>query len=132
MTPRIGVILLDHGEPPEYNEHTYYSFRNFAQSLIEMGMIPEVALRAKRGTILMDRNRIFAAEPHPSPDLIDAWLRPYSGPAEFVPVRKKILRLIPAPREAHYLLKGTGPGQGELDFYLFDTVSPGAPRQCLL
>jgi hypothetical protein len=24
MTPRIGVILLDHGEPLEYNEHTLY------------------------------------------------------------------------------------------------------------
>ncbi len=119
MTPRIGVILLDHGEPPEYNEHTYYSFRDFAHSLIKMGLIPEVVLRAKRGTILMDRDEIFATEPHPNPDLIDAWLRPHTGPAEFVPARKKILGLIPAPREAHYLLKGTGPGRDEPDFYQF-------------
>ena len=87
MTPRIGVILLDRGEPPEHNEHTYYSFWDFAYSLITMGMIPEVVLRAKRGTILMDRNKIFATEPHPNPDLIDAWLRPRIGPAEFVPER---------------------------------------------
>lgn len=62
MSPKIGVILLDHGEPPEYNEYTYNSFRNFAHSLIMMGMIPKVVLKAKRGTILMDRNNIFAKE----------------------------------------------------------------------
>jgi hypothetical protein len=116
---RIGVILLDHGEPPEYNEHTYYSFRNFAHSLVEMGMIPEVALRAKRGTILMDRNGIFAPEPTPNPDLIDAWLKPYDVSARFVTARKKILGIIPAPREAHYILKGAGRGKDESDFYQF-------------
>ncbi len=119
MAPRIGVILLDHGEPPQYNEHTYYSFRNFAQSLIEMGIIPEVALKAKRGTILMDRNKIFSTEPHPDRELIDAWLKPHTGPAGFIPARRKILGLIPAPREAHYLLKGMGPGRDEPDFYQF-------------
>ncbi len=70
MTSRIGVLLLYHGEPPEYNEYTYYSFRNLAQSLILMGMIPKVVLRAKRGAILMDRNNIFAREPQPNPELI--------------------------------------------------------------
>ncbi|KKM57832.1 hypothetical protein LCGC14_1550370, partial [marine sediment metagenome] len=30
MSTKIGIILLDHGEPPEYNEYTYNSFRNFA------------------------------------------------------------------------------------------------------
>ncbi len=54
MTPGIGVILHDQGEPPEYNKHTYYSFRNFAQSLIEMGIIPEVARRTRSGTILIE------------------------------------------------------------------------------
>ena len=117
MTRRIGVILLDHGEPPEYNEYTYYSFRNFSQSLITMGMIPEMALKAKRGTILMDRNKLFATEPQPNPELVDAWLRPHNASAKFVPARKKILGLIPAPRRAHYLLKGIGPGKDEPDFY---------------
>jgi len=49
MTPKIGVLLLGFGEPPEYNEHTYYSFRNLGKSLIDMGIIPKIALRAKRG-----------------------------------------------------------------------------------
>jgi len=119
MSSKIGVILLDHGEPPEYNEYTYNSFRNFAHSLIMMGMIPKVVLKAKRGTILMDRNNIFVKEPQANPELIDAWLRPYNGPAEFIPARKKILKLIPAPREAHYILKKEGPGINEPDFYQF-------------
>jgi hypothetical protein len=117
MTSRIGVILLDHGEPPEYNAETYYSFRNFAKSLITMGMIPKVALKAKNGTILMDRNNLFALKPHPTPDLIDAWLKSHPGPAKFVPARKKILKLFPAPRKAHYLLEKKGPFKDEPDFF---------------
>ncbi|MFQ5980416.1 MAG: ferrochelatase [Candidatus Heimdallarchaeota archaeon] len=116
---KIGVILLDHGEPPEYNAETYYSFRNFAKSLIAMRMIPKVVLRAKRGTILMDQTQISTPTPQPSPDLIDAWLQPHAGPAKFVPARRKILKIIPAPRKAHYLLKKTGPGRDEPDFYQF-------------
>ena len=119
MTPKIGVILLGFGEPPEYNEHTYYSFRNLGKNLIEMGIIPKIALSSRRGTILMERNNIFSKEPHPDPDLIDAWLKPHTEFTKFVPSRKKIIGLIPAPREAHYLLKGMGPGRDELDFYQF-------------
>ena len=119
LSPKIGVILLDHGEPPEYNEYTYNSFRNFAHSLITMGMIPKIVLKAKSGTILMDRNNIFAKEPQQKPELIDAWLRPYSAPVEFIQARKKIFKLIPAPRDAHYILKKAGPGLNEPDFYQF-------------
>jgi len=119
MSTKIGIILLDHGEPPEYNEYTYNSFRNFAHSLIMMGMIPKVVLKAKRGTVLMDRNNIFAKEPQTNPELIDAWLRPYNGPAEFIQARKKIIGLIPAPREAHYILKNERSGINEPDFYQF-------------
>jgi hypothetical protein len=117
MTPKIGVILLGFGEPPEYNEHTYYSFRNLAKNLIDMGIIPKIVLRAKRGTILMEQNDIFSKEPHPKPDLIDAWLKPHTEFTRFIPSRKKIIGLIPAPRQAHYLLKGVGLGLDEPDFY---------------
>ncbi|MHA2473192.1 MAG: ferrochelatase [Promethearchaeota archaeon] len=119
MSPKIGVILLGFGEPPEYNEYTYYSFRNLAKSLIKIGIIPKIALKAKRGTILMDRNNIFSKAPSSTPDLIDAWLKPHGEFTKFIPARKKILGLIPAPREAHYLLKGKGPGLEEPDFYQF-------------
>jgi hypothetical protein len=84
-----------------------------------MGIIPKVVLRAKRGTILVDRNDFFSTEPHPKPDLINAWLKPHTEFTKFFPARKKIIGLIPAPREAHYLLKGRGPGLDEPDFYQF-------------
>ena len=119
MTPKIGVVLLGFGEPPEYNEHTYYSFRNLGKNLIDMGIIPKIVLKSKRGTILMERNNIFTEEPHPEPDLIDAWLKPHTEFTEFVPSRKKILGLIPAPRKAHYLLKGMESDRDEPDFYQF-------------
>ena len=119
MTPKIGVILLGFGEPPEYNEYTYYSFRNLGKNLIDMGIIPKIVLKSKRGTILMERNNIFTEEPHPEPDLIDAWLKPHTEFTEFVPSRKKILGLIPAPRKAHYLLKGMESDRDEPDFYQF-------------
>ena len=67
----------------------------------------------------MERNNIFSEEPHPEPDLINAWLKPHTEFTEFIPLRKKILGLIPAPRQAHYLLKGTEPGRDEPDFYQF-------------
>ncbi|MHA2037026.1 MAG: ferrochelatase, partial [Promethearchaeota archaeon] len=90
-----------------------------AKNLIEIGIIPKIALKAKRGTILMERNNIFSEKSHPKPDLIDAWLKPHTEFTKFIPPRKKILGLIPAPREAHYLLKGMGPGVDEPDFYQF-------------
>ncbi|MHA1472569.1 MAG: ferrochelatase [Promethearchaeota archaeon] len=119
MTPKIGVLLLGFGEPPEYNEHTYYSFRNLGKSLIDMGIIPKIALRAKRGTILMERDNIFSKKPNPKPDLIDAWLKPHTEFTKFIPSRNKIFGLIPAPRQAHYLLSGIKPHLDEPDFYQF-------------
>jgi hypothetical protein len=67
----------------------------------------------------MERNNISSEEPHPKPDLIDAWLEPNTEFTKFIPSRKKIIGLIPAPRQAHYLLKGIGPGMDEPDFYQF-------------
>ena len=82
---KVGVILMDHGEPPIYDEHTYYSFRNFATCLIEMGFIPRFVLKFDRGTILQNRNEIYAAEPSPNPELIDAKLRWSAGLEKKVP-----------------------------------------------
>ena len=73
----IGVILLDHGEPPEYNEQTYYSFRNFAQSLITIGIDSKGGSEGKARNNIDVRNNFFATKPHPTPDWIDAWLRPH-------------------------------------------------------
>ena len=118
---KVGVILMDHGEPPIYDEHTYYSFRNFATCLIEMGFIPRFVLKFDRGTILQNRNEIYAAEPSPNPELIDAKLRPYSGPAKYIPeaqrLRITLSGIYPKGTKPHYLARKTGPGYGEPDFY---------------
>lgn len=119
MTLKIRVILLDSCELSEYNEYISYSFRNFAQNLIMIGIIPKVILRDKRRTVLMDRNNIFATKPHPTPDLIDAWLRSHLGPAKFVVTRKKNLDVILALQKAHYLHKKNSSGQDWPDFYQF-------------
>jgi hypothetical protein len=118
---RIGVILLDHGEPPEYNEHTYYSFRNFATSLITMGFIPKIVLKFDRGTILQECNKIYAETPSPNPNLIDAWLHPYNGSAYFIPEAKRLritrFGIYRKGTKPHYLARNTGPGHREPDFY---------------
>jgi len=118
---KIGVVLLDHGEPPEYNEYTYYSFRNFATSLIHMGFIPKIVLRFDRGTILQDRNKIYAEKPSPNPALVDAWLHPYKGNAHFIPKAKRLritrFGIYRKGTKPHYLARKTGSGHGEPDFY---------------
>src|SRR5688500_2515827 len=51
---KVGVLLADHGEPPEYNEWTYESFREFFAHLIAMGVIPSWLTALETGTILYD------------------------------------------------------------------------------
>jgi hypothetical protein len=118
---KIGVVLLDHGEPPEYNEHTYYSFRDFATSLIDMGFIPKFVLRFDRGTILQDSNSIYAEKQMPNPALFDAWLHPHKASAYFIQraKRRRITRfgIYRKGTKPHYLARKTGPGYGEPDFY---------------
>jgi protoheme ferro-lyase len=118
---RIGVLLLDHGEPPEYNANTYGSFRNFATSLIDMGFIPKMVLRFDRGTILQDRDACFTETASPHPSLVDAWLRPYDRTAHFIPPAKRLrlsrFGIYRKGTRSHYLAYKTGPGYGEPDFY---------------
>ena len=118
---KIGVVLLDHGEPPEYNEHTYYSFKNFATSLIDMGFIPKIVLRFDRGTILQDKNDIYAEKPSSNSALIDAQLHPYKGFAYFIPKAKRLritrFGIYRKGTKPHYLARKTGSGYGEPDFY---------------
>lgn len=104
----IGVLLADHGEPPEYNAWTYESFREFFQHLIEMGVIPSWLEVLDTGTILYDADCPACTRPSASPRLIDAWLRPHAGPAVFVPESDTL--------PAHYVLPG-GPGVREPDIY---------------
>lgn len=105
---RVGVLLADHGEPPEYNQWTYESFREFFQHLIAMGIIPSWLTALETGTILYDADCPACDEPSDEPRLIDAWLRPHDGPAAFVPASDSL--------PAHYVLPG-GPGFREPDIF---------------
>src|SRR5688572_4607340 len=82
---RIGVLLADHGEPPEYNADTYESFREFFEHLLEMEIVPSQLRLLDTGTILYDAHCPACTSPSAAPRLIDAWLRPHDGPAVFVP-----------------------------------------------
>ncbi|HEX7165593.1 MAG TPA: hypothetical protein VF230_01300 [Acidimicrobiales bacterium] len=105
---KVGVLLADHGEPPEYNEWTYESFREFFSHLIAMGVIPSWLSSLETGTILYDADCPACGEARAAPRLIDAWLRPHDGPAVFVPASDSL--------PAHYVIPG-GPGFREPDIY---------------
>jgi hypothetical protein len=51
-------MLLDLGEPPEYNEGTYYSFRDYAKTLVDVGLVSKEFLEEDRGTVLMDKKSL--------------------------------------------------------------------------
>ncbi|HEV2757454.1 MAG TPA: hypothetical protein VG318_16945 [Actinomycetota bacterium] len=107
-SPRLGVLLVDHGEPPEYNELTYESFRKFFDHLIEMGLIPAWVKLIDSGTVTQDRGCFDCPAPSGEPELIDAWLRPQGRAGVYVPASDN------AP--AHYVVPG-GPGLGEPDVF---------------
>lgn len=112
---RVGLLVVDHGEPPEYNEYTYESFKEFFGHLMEMGLVPWWLKLLDTGTIVQDANCYGCAEESASPHLIDAWLDHHSGPAVHVPASSSI--------PAHYVIPG-GPGLGEPD--IFEHVGLGA------
>lgn len=115
QSPRVGLLVVDHGEPPAYNERTYESFREFFNHLIEMGLVPAWLKAIDTGTVMQDRNCYACTEISSSPDLMDAWLDPYDGPANYVPASDSL--------PGHYTIPG-GPGQGEPD--IFEHVGLGA------
>ena len=106
--PRAGVLIVDHGEPPEYNELTYESFRKFFDHLIEMGLVPAWLKFIETGTVTVDVSCPFCSEPSADPTLMDAWLNPHEGPGIFVPASDNL--------PAHYIVPG-GPGLGEPDIF---------------
>jgi len=107
-TAKVGILIADHGEPVSFNATTYDSFRMFLGHLIRIGAIPSFVLFGDEGTILQDRNCYACATPSATPDLVDAWGRPFTGPATFVPA---------TPHSPAHWLSASGPGVGEPDFY---------------
>jgi hypothetical protein len=106
---RVGVLVMDHGEPPVYNQDTYWSFRAFIDHLMEMEVIPSWLRALDLGTVLQDTGCYACPEPRTGAKLMDAWLRPYNGPAIFVPPTSDSL-------PAHHVRPG-GPGLGEPDIF---------------
>ena len=106
--PRVGLLIVDHGEPPEYNELTYWSFREFFDHLIEMGLVPSWLRAIDEGTVLQDPSCFSCAEPSAEASFIDAWLRPHDGPAVYHPASDSL--------PAYYAVPG-GPGAGEPDIF---------------
>lgn len=107
-TSDVGLLVVDHGEPPEYNEDTYWSFRAFFGHLLDMGVMPSWLRLVDTGTIVANRNCFGCPPQGHAPDLVDAWLRPHDGPAAFVPASDRL--------PAHYVKPG-GPGLGEPDIF---------------
>lgn len=106
--PRVGLLIVDHGEPPEYNELTYWSFREFFDHLIEMGLVPSWLRAIDEGTVLQDEACFSCAEADPDASFIDAWLHPNDGPAVYHPESDSL--------PAYYAVPG-GPGAGEPDIF---------------
>ena len=106
--PRTGLLVVDHGEPPVYNEATYASFRAFFDHLIEMGLVPAWLKLIDNGTVVQDTSCFACPAPSLEPRLMDAWLDEHDQPATYVPGSDN--------SPAHYVVPG-GPGLGEPDIF---------------
>lgn len=106
---KIGVLMINHGEPTCYNATTYYDFRAFMEHMINVGIVPQSLINIDTGTILIDEKNEHWA-PFWKRSLIDAWGNKYKGFAIFVPGNKKMG--VPP----HYL-KIFGKGRGEPDIF---------------
>ncbi len=118
-TSKIGILLLDVGEPPEYNESTYSSFRDYIETLVDVGMVSREALKEDRGTVLRSKGSLGLDDGKGKKTMVDAWLNPFKG--KFVTPRKKppIPGIIRESMDDIRFLKDDGKGQGEPDFYEF-------------
>ncbi|HEC86298.1 MAG TPA: hypothetical protein ENI49_00260, partial [Thermoplasmatales archaeon] len=106
---KIGVLMINHGEPVEYNVDTYRDFKAFTEHMINVGIMPRFLMIIDTGTMLIDEKNDRWA-PFWRRSLVDAWGNRYKGFAFYVPGNKKIG--IPP----HYL-KIFGRGRGEPDVF---------------
>ncbi len=118
-TGRIGILLLDVGEPPLYDESTYYSFRDYMETLVNIGMVNKEFLKEDRGTVLRSRGSLGLGDDPEGSQMVDAWLQPFKG--KFSTPRKKprIAGIIRESMDEVRFLRKDGRGQGEPDFYEF-------------
>jgi protoheme ferro-lyase len=116
-TEKIGIMLLDLGEPPEYDEFTYYSFRDYAKTLVDVGLVNRKFLEEDRGTILMDKKSLNLENGADGSQLVDAWLNPISGKSSKARRKPPVSHIIRESTEGQRYLRKEGRGRGEPDFY---------------
>jgi high-affinity iron transporter len=109
---KVGILIRDHGEAVEYNATTYESMKEFITHIWGYTPFPPEALSADEGTILLDIADPYAGQPTPTPTLMDAWTRPFSGAA--IPFDDP---LDLCPGASLYQVPNGGPGVGEGDVY---------------
>lgn len=114
---KIGILLLDMGEPPEYDEHTYYSFRNYAETLVNVGIVDKKVLKEDKGTILQKKVNLFPSEEPSDRAMVDAWLKEHKEKATTSRRKKGFRGPMPQIVDSYSYLKNKGPGKGEPDFY---------------
>jgi len=114
---KLGILLLDLGEPPEYDENTYYSFRDYAEALVDVGLVSKEFLVEDRGTVLMDRKSLNLGDDSKGSELLDAWLKPINGKSSKARKRPAVSGIIRESTEGQRYLRKKGRGQGEPDFY---------------
>ncbi len=116
-TGRVGILLLDVGEPMVYDGSTYESFRDYIKTLVEVGMVDKAFLKEDRGTVLKDRGSLGLEDDLDAPKMVDAWLNPSKG--KFMTPRKRpqIAGIIREPMDEVRFLKNEGRGKGEPDFF---------------
>lgn len=119
----IGVLLRSHGEPVHYNETTYRSFADFAANLLVMLGYGNLLL-VDQGTVLLDAERPFEKGFRADAALMDAWTRPFAGPAAYVGSPVPQVRETELPLFDGYYLAPGGPGLGEPD--VLEAVGLGA------
>lgn len=112
-------MLLDVGEPPAYDESTYYSFRDYIETLVDVGMVDKDFLKEDRGTVLRSKFSLGLDDGPGGSQMVDAWLKPFKG--KFSTPRKKppIAGIIRESMDEVRFLRKNGRGQGEPDFYEF-------------
>jgi hypothetical protein len=105
----IGVLIADHGEPPDYNATTYESFREFIAHLMEMEVIPPALGAIDTGTILQDPDCHGCDALGSTAPFLNAWEQGHDLPAAWAPS--------PSEDLAAYRFVPGGRGQGEPDIF---------------
>ncbi|MCK4445250.1 MAG: hypothetical protein KAW09_11945 [Thermoplasmata archaeon] len=119
VTGKIGILLLDVGEPPVYDESTYYSFRDYVKTLVDIGMVRQEFLKEDRGTVLRNKGSLGLDDDPDESKMVDAWLNPFDGKASTPRKKPPIAGIIRESMDGVRFLRNKGPGRGEPDFYEF-------------